>query len=184
MNFCHIAASCLLTYTSVAFNTLHYGSISRGVTTGVRGAQFHGRRITPGDAEILRGAPNDCGGAKKSQQCHKHFLQYSTFASERPQVRTWGRQTCFLPRAPSNIVTPLSIRRLVPSRNSSTHFYVAKLWYRQTADSRTALATALELVSRFQFGRLENLESIASSPYCIPIFAAAFPFPFKAVIRH
>ena len=39
-------------------------------------------------------APNHCGGrmtagdAEKSQQCHKYFLQYSTFASARPQVRT------------------------------------------------------------------------------------------------
>jgi len=43
-----------------------------------------------GGAEILREAPNDCRGAKKSQQCHKYFLQYSTFASEKSQVRTWG----------------------------------------------------------------------------------------------
>ena len=48
-------------------------------------------------------------GAKKSQQCDKHFFQNTTFASERPQVRTWGRQTCFLPQAPSNLVTPLHI---------------------------------------------------------------------------
>jgi len=48
-------------------------------------------------------------GGQKSQQCHKHFLQRSTFVSERPQVRTWGRQTCFLPQAPSNLVTPLYI---------------------------------------------------------------------------
>ena len=47
-------------------------------------------------------------GAEKSQQCHNYFLQYSTFASERPQVRISGRQTCFMPRAPSNFVTPLS----------------------------------------------------------------------------
>jgi len=53
-------------------------------------------------------APNYCGG-KKSQQCHKHFLENSTFASERPQVRTWGRQMCFLPQAPSNLVTTLHI---------------------------------------------------------------------------
>ena len=33
-------------------------------------------------------------------------MQYT--ASEQPQVRTWGRQTCFLPRAPSNLVTLLS----------------------------------------------------------------------------
>jgi len=43
-----------------------------------------------------------------SRQCHKCFLQCSKFASERPQVRLWGRQTCFLPRAPSNLVKPLT----------------------------------------------------------------------------
>ena len=46
-------------------------------------------------------------GAGKSQQCHKYFPPYSTFGSKRSQVRTWGRQTCFLPRTPSNLVTPL-----------------------------------------------------------------------------
>jgi len=63
------------------------------------------------------GAPNRCGerqmtaeGAEKSQQYHKYFLHYSTFASERPPVQTWGRQTCFLPRAPFNLVTPLEQR--------------------------------------------------------------------------
>ena len=30
------------------------------------------------------------GGAEKSQQCHKYFLQCSTFTSKRPQVRTRG----------------------------------------------------------------------------------------------
>ena len=68
------------------------------------------------------GALKYCGVAKKSQPCHTYLLQYSTFASGRPQVRKWGRQTCFLPRAPSNLVSPLSIWRLVPSRNPSTHF--------------------------------------------------------------
>jgi len=48
-------------------------------------------------------------GAKKSQQCHKHLFQNSTFASEKPQVRTWGRQTCFFSQAPSNLGTPLHI---------------------------------------------------------------------------
>ena len=182
MNFCHIAASCLLTYTSVAFYTLHYGSISRGVTKGARGRNSTGAESLWGRWNTA-GAPNACGGAKKSKQCHKHFLQYSTFSSERPQVRTWGRQTCFLSRAPSILVMPLSIRRLVPSRNSSTHFYVAKLRCRQTADSRMALATALKLVSRFEVGRLKNLESVTSFPYYIPVFTAAFPFPFKAVTR-
>ena len=60
------------------------------------------------------GAANHCwgrqmsaGGSEKSQQFHKYFLQYSKFPSKRPQVRTWGRQTCYLPRAPPNLVTPL-----------------------------------------------------------------------------
>ena len=43
-------------------------------------------------------------GRRKVQKCHKHFLQYSKLASERSQVRT-----CFLPRAPTNLVTPLYI---------------------------------------------------------------------------
>jgi len=33
----------------------------------------------------------------------------STFPSERPLVPTWGRQTFFLLRAPSNLVTPLEV---------------------------------------------------------------------------
>jgi len=46
-------------------------------------------------------------GAEKSQQCHKHFLQYSTIASESPQIRTQGRHTFFLSSATSNLVIPL-----------------------------------------------------------------------------
>jgi len=64
--------------------------VCRGVTKGgkvgtiprasnhCRGAQsLWGRRIT-------------AGGVWKSQQYHTYFLQWSTFASERHQVRTWG----------------------------------------------------------------------------------------------
>jgi len=58
-----------------------------------KGAQFSGRRIT-------------AGGAKK-QQCHKYFLQYSTFASEKHQVRTWGAK---LASCPGRHVTPLRPR--------------------------------------------------------------------------
>jgi len=80
MHFCHITISSLLTYTSVAFYTLHYGSISRSVTEGARGAQFHGRRI-PLEALKYCGGHRMIVGAPKSP--NKHFLQYSTFASER-----------------------------------------------------------------------------------------------------
>ena len=67
---------------------------------------------------VTRGHNSQCAesllGAKKSQHCHKHFFQNSTFASERPQVRTWGYQTCFFTQAPSNLVKPLRIRIVWP----------------------------------------------------------------------
>jgi len=53
-----------------------------------------------GDAESLREAP------KRHNNATNTFFN-STFASDRPQVRIWGRQTYFLPRAPSNLVMPL-----------------------------------------------------------------------------
>jgi len=45
------------------------------------------------DAELLWGCRITAEGVEKSKQCHKHFLQNNTFVSERPQVRTQGRQT-------------------------------------------------------------------------------------------
>jgi len=68
----------LLHATKIRDLKLHLAARS-GVTRGVTGSQFAGCRIT-------------AGGAEKSQQCHKYFLQYSTFTFEKPQVRT---QTCF-----------------------------------------------------------------------------------------
>jgi len=57
---------------------------------------------------------NHCGrrritavGPKSPKTVARYFLQYSKFASERAQVRTREWQTCFLPRAPSNLVTSL-----------------------------------------------------------------------------
>jgi len=49
-------------------------------------------------------APNHYGCAEKSQQCYRYFLQYSTFASERPQVRTWGTK---LASGPGRHITSL-----------------------------------------------------------------------------
>jgi len=54
MHFCHIAASGLLAYTSVDFYTLHYGSISRGVTKGQGGAITWASNHS-GGTEWLRG---------------------------------------------------------------------------------------------------------------------------------
>jgi len=83
---------------------------SRGVTMGDKGATILRAPNYYGGTKSLRGRRMTARSAEKSQQCHKYFLQYSTFASEGfPQVRTrgGGRQTCFLPRAPSYFVTPL-----------------------------------------------------------------------------
>jgi len=63
-----------------------------------------------GEAESLWGRRMTAGLPKSPNNVTIYFLQYSTFASERPQVRIWGRQTCFLPRAPSNLVTPLTVK--------------------------------------------------------------------------
>ena len=54
--------------------------VGRGVTRGAMGAQFPERGVTIG-------APNDCRGSEKSQQCHKYLFQCSTFTSGRPEVR-------------------------------------------------------------------------------------------------
>jgi len=71
----------------------------KGVTISLAPNHYEG-------ANSLRGAPNYCGGPEKSKQCHKYFLQYNTFASERLQVRAWEHKTS-LPRAPSNLGTHL-----------------------------------------------------------------------------
>ena len=51
-----------------------YGMQGRNVGRA-RGAQFPGRRINTR-------APHHCVGGKKSQQCHKHVLEYSTLLSK------------------------------------------------------------------------------------------------------
>jgi len=66
-----------------------------------------------GGAESLPRALNYCGWRQKVPTIlyvHSKILQYCKFASERSQVQTWGHQTCFLPRVPSKLVTPLGTR--------------------------------------------------------------------------
>jgi len=71
-------------------------------------------------------------GAEKSQPCRKYFLQYSTFASERPEVRTLGHQSCFLPQAPSNLGTPQStfadLKRYVKNSNRRENIFMYYLF--------------------------------------------------------
>jgi len=91
----------IIAWTEVDWDISGFLRSDRGVTRGGKGS-------------TIPRAPNHCGGrqmtvtgTEKSQQCQMYILQYSKFASERSQVRTWGRQTCFWPRAPSNLGTPL-----------------------------------------------------------------------------
>jgi len=65
-------------------------TLTKGITRAARGAQFPGRPVT-------MGAPNDYRVAEKSQQCHKHFLQYTAFTSKISQVRTWGAKLASFP---------------------------------------------------------------------------------------
>jgi len=56
---------------------------------GRRNEGRQGGYNSPGD-ELLWGRPITAESAEMSQQYHKYFPQYSTFASERPQLRTLG----------------------------------------------------------------------------------------------
>jgi len=49
-----------------------------------------GRRMPPGRRITA-------GGAEESQKFHKHFLQYSKFASERAQVQPWDPKLASCP---------------------------------------------------------------------------------------
>ena len=57
-----------------------------------------------------------------------YILQYSAFASGRPQVRKWGHQTCFLPREPSNFVTTLAVIQYTSALFMYMKWGVAKLY--------------------------------------------------------
>jgi len=90
------------TMSAKVFLTFLHGK--QGRNEGASGAQSVGCRIISGSAESLQEAP------KSPNNITSTFFTYGTFASERPQVRTLGRQTCFLPRAPSNLVTRLTAK--------------------------------------------------------------------------
>jgi len=75
-------------------------------------------------------------GQKSTYTQHQHIHSpnsffNSSFASERPQVRTLGHQIWFLPRAPSNLVTPLDPLcgcRTLHSHNHNTSCH-QMLWH-------------------------------------------------------
>ena len=164
-------ASCLLTYRSV----------TRGHNSWAPNRY--------GGAQSLRGRPIPADGAEKPWHCHKYCLQYSTFNSEKPQVRTWGRQNCFLPWAPSNLVTPLLAYKCCHTVGFRFHMLqygsiggissgkklIHLPWCCKTmmqtycgADSRTALLADLKLF--FRFAGVKNLVSVLSFPYLLPSY--------------
>ena len=77
-------------------------------------------------------------------------LSIQHISSERPQVPTWGRQTCFLPRAPSNLVTPLLSAHAIASflfwGNAWSQYYkntvgtICKTWWVIASSSTCATA--------------------------------------------
>jgi len=80
----------------------------------------------------------------------KYFLQYSIFASERPQVRTWGRQTCFLPQATYNLVTPLCgciafTHAFAHKCKHAGHMHILLKWYASTSYVRTDYCTQIQI---------------------------------------
>ena len=65
-------------------------SSNQGVTKGARGAQFHWCRIAMGTL-------NDCGVCRKVPTMSQVLSSILCICFQRPQVRTCGCQTCFLP---------------------------------------------------------------------------------------
>ena len=119
---------------------------SRGVTRGARGHYFRGaeslwgRRITSGDAERLRGAPKSPNNVTSIQ----YIWFWKTFNTVHllPKDLTFehGRQTCFLPQAPSNLVAPLahswkncdsSNKRFLNCEGNHSDANTARLFYKK-----------------------------------------------------
>ena len=79
---CYEVFSVLLARDNWCMMIVITGCAIRSVTRGARG------RTSPGAESLWK--HRITAGLRKAQKCHKYFLQYSTLASERPQVRTWG----------------------------------------------------------------------------------------------
>jgi len=121
---------------------------------------WHQRRIEGARVTISR-APNHCA-EHKSQKCHKHFFQSNTFASERCQVWTWGRHTCFLLQTPSNLVTTLHITIVLPKcRNLFTNIPTHQ-W--QTINHKLFKINAVAYPSHLTTKKLLKLEK---KVYCL-----------------
>jgi len=121
------------------------GKLFANIQERNKGAQFLGAESLWG-RPITAGATDSCGRRRKALTLSQVLSSIQYIYSEKPQVRTWGRQNCFLPWAPSNLVTPLlaykcchtvgfrfhmlqygSIGGISSGKNSSTYLGVAKL---------------------------------------------------------
>jgi len=72
-----------------------------------RNEGWHRRRNSPG-AVPLWGAKS-LRVRRKVPTLSQLLSSVQYICSQKSQVRAWGRQTCFLPRAPSDLVTPLVV---------------------------------------------------------------------------
>ena len=90
-------------------------AVIRGVTKGAR-VPFPRRWIT-------MKAPNDCVGRRKVLT----MSQVLRLLPKDLQVRTYGRQTCFLPRVPSNLVTSLAVIQYLSALSVCMEWGVAQL---------------------------------------------------------
>ena len=97
---------------------------------------------------MIAGSPNNPNNVTRTFFNTVHLLP------EDLRFENEGAKLVSCPERHLTSLRPCQSWRLVPSRNPSTHFYVAKVRCRQTADLRTALAIALKLVFRFHFGGL------------------------------
>jgi len=87
-------------------------------------SRYHGRRKGQRGENGANNSPDANSLRGRAKRSNKYIIQCSTLFSEWSQVRIWGRQTCSLPRASSNLVAPL--RRGVvgaPGFLNSTFFY-------------------------------------------------------------
>jgi len=66
-----------------------------------------GRTEEGGQEEYNIPGAESLGGTPKVPTMSQVLFSIHYICFRRPQVRTWGCQTCFLPRAPSNLVTSL-----------------------------------------------------------------------------
>ena len=156
------------TYLYVTTTTIRF----RGVTSRCNGAAIPRATKSLWVTKSLWGT-EWLRGAKNFQQCHKYFIQYSKCASIRPQIQMWGRQIWFLPRTPSDFVTPLVSCR--STLESWTALQGRNKWG-QGHKSRRAESLCER---RITAGSAENLNSITSA-----FFSAVHLLPKDLRFQH